>query len=71
MISEIREWLMLILEAGILYYVRKEFFYDAAKDEKKAQRKTRTTKKTTSANGQSVVEETEVVDYQTKEEEIK
>lgn len=57
-VVELREWTMLILEAGILAYVGIEFHYDKAKDDAKKQKKTRTTKKTsTSPSGSSVIEE--------------
>lgn len=57
MIAEFREWTMWLMEAGILYYVAREFYYDAAKDAKK-QRRTRTIKKTTTdPQGNQVVEE--------------
>lgn len=56
-VTEVREWTMWLMEAGILFYVGLEYHYDKAKDEKK-QRRTKTTKKTTSkVGGESVVEE--------------
>lgn len=56
-VAEIREWTMWLMEAGILYYVAREFYYDKDKDDKKSKR-TRTTKKTTTApSGEIVVEE--------------
>lgn len=58
-ILEIREWTMLILEAGILWVVWLEFVYDKNKDEEKKHRKTKTTKKTT--KGAQGVETTEEV----------
>lgn len=58
MLLEIREWTMWAMEAGILYFVAKEFYYDKQKDDAKKQKKTRTTKKTTTQpGGGSVVEE--------------
>ena len=45
-VTELREWVMLLMEAGILYFVAKEFYYDKEKDDKRS-KKTRTTKKTT------------------------
>lgn len=47
----------LIVDMGILYYVRLEFYYDKQKDESK-QRRTRTTKKvTTMPTGEVLTEE--------------
>lgn len=57
-IHELREWSMWAMEAGILYYVAREFYYDRDKDIEKKQRRTKTTKKTTNKAGESVVEET-------------
>lgn len=54
-------WFFLILFAGLLvelhsnYMLRKEYDYDKAKDDKR--KKTKTTKKTTNKNGESIVEE--------------
>lgn len=56
-VHELREWTMWAMEAGILYYVAREFYYDRDKDLEKKHRKTRTTKKTTSKAGESIVEE--------------
>lgn len=57
MIGEIREWLMLLFEGYICWILTMEYFYDAAKDAKK-QRRTKTTKKTTTLpSGDTVVEE--------------
>jgi len=57
LIFEIREWTMWVMEAGILYYVAREFYYDKDKDERK-QRKTKTTKRTTTEpSGLVVIEE--------------
>ena len=47
---------MLVFEGYICWILTMEYFYDAAKDQKK-QRRTKTTKKTTSKAGESVVEE--------------
>lgn len=60
MVTEIREWIMLVAELYICWILTMEYFYDAAKDAKK-QRRTKTTKKTTSKAGESVVEETSEV----------
>lgn len=60
-IHEAREWTMWAMEAGILYYVAREFYYDRDKDLEKKHKKTRTTKKTTSKAGESIVEETSEV----------
>lgn len=38
---EIREWLMLLLEAGVLWILVKEFNYDKDKYERQAKRKKR------------------------------
>ncbi len=55
---EIREWIMLLMEGGILYYVAKEFYYDRNKDIEKKQKKTKTMKKTTTQpSGESTIEE--------------
>lgn len=58
-------WLFIVLVVGLMYerYTAKmaklEYDYDAAKDEAKRQRKTRTTKKTSeSKDGTKTVEET-------------
>ncbi len=57
---EFREWLMLLLEAGILYVVWKEYVYDYQKDEEKKHKRTKTTKKTTKgAQGETTEEITE------------
>lgn len=59
-IIEIREWTMLLLEAGILYVVWAEYVYDYKKDEEKRHKKTKTTKKTTKgAQGETTEEVTE------------
>lgn len=56
-------WLFIILFAGLLvelhsnYMLRKEYDYDKQKDDLKKQRRTKTTKKTTNKNGESIVEE--------------
>lgn len=56
---EIREWTMWAMEAGILYYVAREFYYDKTKDDIKKQRSTKTTKRTIpQISGGSVIEET-------------
>jgi hypothetical protein len=48
-----------LIGLGTLIFVIKEYFYDAAKDEEKKQRKTKTTKKVTeSKDGAKTVEET-------------
>lgn len=54
---------MWLMEAGILYYVAREFYYDKEKDDKK-QKRTRTTKKTTNLPSGDVVteEHTETVE---------
>lgn len=57
LINELREWTMWGMEAGILYYVAREFYYDRDKDLEKKHKKTRTTKKTTNKAGESIVEE--------------
>lgn len=57
-IHEIREWIMLAMEAGILYYVAREFYYDRDKDLAKEHKKTRTTKKVTNKpGGETITEE--------------
>lgn len=56
MIAEIREWVMLLFEGYICWILTMEYFYDKDKDEKK-HRRTKTTKKTTSKAGESIVEE--------------
>lgn len=57
---EFREWTFWIMEAGILYYVAREFYYDRDKDIEKKQKKTKTTKKTTKgAQGETTEEVTE------------
>lgn len=63
-ILELREWTMWLMEAGILYYVAREFYYDRDKDIEKKQRKTRTTKKTTTMPSGDIVtdEQTETVE---------
>ena len=49
---------MWAMEAGILYYVAREFYYDRDKDLAKAHKKTRTTKKVTSKpGGETITEE--------------
>lgn len=59
MLIEIRDWLNLILEAGIFYYVAREFYYDKEKDDIRKTKRTKTTKKTTTQpSGISVLEET-------------
>lgn len=60
MLSEFREWTMWMMEAGILTYVGLEYHYDKNKDEAKKQRKTRTTKKTTTEPSGMVTSEESV-----------
>lgn len=56
--SEIREWIVFLIDAGILGILIAEYKYDFNKDEAKKQRRTKTTKKTTSkAGGESIIEE--------------
>lgn len=65
MLAEFREWLMFLSELYICWILTMEYFYDKEKDEIKRQRKTRTTKKTTTnkTNGDIVVEEnTEILE---------
>lgn len=56
-------WFFVILSLGLLveihsnYMLRKEYEYDENKDLEKKQRRTKTTKKTTNKNGESIVEE--------------
>lgn len=57
LIHEIREWTFWLMEAGILYYVAREFYYDRDKDIEKQQKKTRTTKKTTKGKDSETIEE--------------
>lgn len=60
LITEAREWIMLLLEAGILWVVWLEYKYDARKDEEKKHRRVKTTKKTTKgAQGETTEEVTE------------
>lgn len=68
-LTEFREWTMWIMEAGILVYVMKEFYYDAAKDEIKKQKRTKTTKKaTTMPDGTTVTQEdTETIESKGEE----
>lgn len=57
MISEIREWIMLLFEGYICWILTMEYFYDAAKDAKK-QKRTKTTKKITmTPSGDTITEE--------------
>lgn len=56
MLAELREWTMLVFEGYICWILTMEYFYDKEKDDKK-HRRTKTTKKTTSKAGESVVEE--------------
>lgn len=48
MLSELREWTMLLFEAYICWILTMEYFYDAAKDAKKS-RRTKTIKKAVTA----------------------
>lgn len=72
-------WLFIILIAGLAvelhsnYMLRKEYEYDEQKDLEKKQRRTKTTKKTTTQpSGASVVEEqTETVEPMKYEEKTK
>lgn len=50
-------WLDTILEALILIVVWMEYVYDKSKDDKRKQKKTRTTKKTTNTPDGTVTEE--------------
>lgn len=69
LIHEIREWTMLLLEAGILVVIILEYVYDRNKDIQKAHKKTRTTRKTTSTKeGGSIVEESTEVSEPVQEE---
>lgn len=55
---ELREWTGWAMEAGILYYVAREFYYDRDKDLAKEHKKTRTIKKVTSKpSGETITEE--------------
>ena len=67
--NEFREWSMWIAEWLIVLILIAEFFYDKHKDDIKAARKTKTTKKTTmQPSGISVTEEsTEVSEPITEE----
>lgn len=67
MIAEFREWTMWLMEAGILYYVAREFYYDKEKDDKK-QKRVRTTKKTTTLPSGDVVTEENTESFETKGE---
>ncbi len=64
MFSEIREWTMLALEFGIFIVVLMEYLYDKTKDDAKKQKRTKTTKRTTTnKDGSNTVEEsTEAVE---------
>lgn len=56
---EIRDWLNFVAEWIIVWILIAEYRYDAQKDLLKAQKKTKTTKKTTTGpNNQNIVEET-------------
>lgn len=58
MIIELRDWLTFGAEIYICFILTLEYFYDFQKDEIKKQRKTRTSKKTTTRpDGQNVIEE--------------
>lgn len=54
---EIRENLMLLLEAGILLVVWLEYRYDFRKDEEKKHKRTKTTRKTTKGKDSETIEE--------------
>lgn len=54
---ELRDWIGWIAEIVIAVYVVREFYYDRDKDIEKKHRRTKTTKKTTSKAGESIVEE--------------
>lgn len=60
MINEFRDWTMWLMEGGILLYVAMEYHYDKAKDEAKKQKKTRTTKKTTTQPSGDIVTEEQI-----------
>lgn len=66
MLSELREWTMLAFEAYICWILTLEYFYDAAKDAKK-QRRTKTTKKTTTLPSGDVVTEESSESVESKE----
>ncbi len=66
-IHELREWLMLILEAGIFFYVAKEFYYDKEKDDKKHKR-TKTTKKTTTLPSGEIITDEATETFESKGE---
>jgi len=61
MIVEIREWVAFLVEWAILIVIIMEYQYDKSKDDAKKHKKTKTTKKTTNKNGESIVEETSEV----------
>ncbi len=60
MLIEIREWIMFIAELYICGILTVEYYYDANKDAKKT-RRTKTTKKTTKADGSITEEQSEEV----------
>lgn len=56
---ELREWVAFVAEVYICVILTAEYFYDANKDLLKKQKKTRTTKKTTTEpSGTQTTEET-------------
>lgn len=61
---------MLLFEGYICWILTMEYFYDKEKDEVKRQRKTRTTKKTTTdSTGQSIIEEqTDIIESKPTDE---
>jgi hypothetical protein len=63
LIQELREWGIFLIDVGILWILILEYNYDAAKDAKK-QRRTKTTKKTTTLPTGEVItdEQTEMVE---------
>ena len=67
-LNAIRDWLNFAAEWIIVYILILEFKYDKAKDDLKAQRKTRTSKKTTTGSGQTVTEEISEVTEPIKED---
>lgn len=57
-LSELREWIVFLIDAGILYILIMEYNYDKEKDSKR-QRKTKTIKKAVTApDGTTTTDET-------------
>lgn len=65
-IAEIREWVVFLIDAGILYILIMEYNYDKEKDSRKS-RKTKTTKKATTMPDGTIVTQEDIETTESKD----